>query len=45
MDQRDRLIREGGVPALLLEADHNDSRAYAEEQVANRLSAFIEMLA
>ncbi len=45
MDQRDRLIREQGVPALLLEADHNDSRVYAEEQVANRLSAFIEMLA
>jgi benzoyl-CoA reductase/2-hydroxyglutaryl-CoA dehydratase subunit BcrC/BadD/HgdB len=45
MDQRDRLIREHGVPALLLEADHNDSRAYAEEQVANRLAAFIEMLA
>jgi benzoyl-CoA reductase/2-hydroxyglutaryl-CoA dehydratase subunit BcrC/BadD/HgdB len=45
MDQRDRLIRDGGVPALLLEADHNDSRVYAEEQVANRLAAFIEMLA
>jgi benzoyl-CoA reductase/2-hydroxyglutaryl-CoA dehydratase subunit BcrC/BadD/HgdB len=44
MDQRDRLIREHGIPALLLEADHSDSRAYAEEQVANRLSAFIEML-
>ena len=44
MDQRDRLIRECGVPALLLEADHNDPRAYAEEQVANRLDAFIEML-
>jgi benzoyl-CoA reductase/2-hydroxyglutaryl-CoA dehydratase subunit BcrC/BadD/HgdB len=44
MDQRDRLIREHGIPALLMEADHSDSRAYAEEQVANRLSAFIEML-
>ncbi len=44
MDQRDRLIREYGVPALLLEADHNDTRAYAEEPVANRLAAFIEML-
>jgi benzoyl-CoA reductase/2-hydroxyglutaryl-CoA dehydratase subunit BcrC/BadD/HgdB len=28
----------------LLEADHNDPRACAEEQVANRLEAFIEML-
>jgi len=44
MDQRDRLIREVGVPALLLEADHNDPRAFAEEQVANRLAAFVEML-
>lgn len=43
MDQRDRLIRED-VPALLLEADHNDPRAFAEEQIANRLAAFAEML-
>jgi benzoyl-CoA reductase/2-hydroxyglutaryl-CoA dehydratase subunit BcrC/BadD/HgdB len=44
MDQRDRLIKEQETPALLLEADHNDSRVFAEEQVANRLSAFVEML-
>ena len=44
IDQRDRLIRECGVPALLLEADHSDARAFAEEQVANRLAAFVEML-
>jgi benzoyl-CoA reductase/2-hydroxyglutaryl-CoA dehydratase subunit BcrC/BadD/HgdB len=44
MDQRDRLIRESGVPALLLEADHNDPRSFSEEQVANRLAAFVEML-
>lgn len=44
MDQRDRLIRDCGVPALLLEADHNDARCYSEEQVANRLAAFVEML-
>ncbi len=44
MDQRDRLLRESGVPALLLEADHGDPRAFAEEQVANRLEAFVEML-
>jgi benzoyl-CoA reductase/2-hydroxyglutaryl-CoA dehydratase subunit BcrC/BadD/HgdB len=44
MDQRDRLIRDYGVPALLLEADHNDSRCYSEEQIANRLAAFVEML-
>jgi len=44
MDQRDRLMRDLDVPALLLEADHADPRAFAEEQVANRLHAFIEML-
>jgi benzoyl-CoA reductase/2-hydroxyglutaryl-CoA dehydratase subunit BcrC/BadD/HgdB len=44
MDQRDRLIRDSGVPALLLEADHSDARVFAEEQVANRLAAFVEML-
>jgi len=44
MDQRDRLIRECEVPALLLEADHNDPRSFSEEQVANRLEAFVEML-
>jgi benzoyl-CoA reductase/2-hydroxyglutaryl-CoA dehydratase subunit BcrC/BadD/HgdB len=44
MDQRERLIHKVGIPALLLEADHNDPRAFAEEQVANRLAAFLEML-
>ena len=40
MDQRIKL----SVPALLLESDHNDSRVFAEEQVVNRLKAFIEMM-
>jgi benzoyl-CoA reductase/2-hydroxyglutaryl-CoA dehydratase subunit BcrC/BadD/HgdB len=44
IDQRDRLIQTHEMPALLLEADHNDDRIFSEEQVANRLSAFIEML-
>jgi benzoyl-CoA reductase/2-hydroxyglutaryl-CoA dehydratase subunit BcrC/BadD/HgdB len=44
IDQRDQLIQQNGIPALLLEADHNDHRNYAEEQVANRLAAFVEML-
>lgn len=44
MDQRKRLASECGIPAILLEADHSDPRAFAEEQVANNLSAFIEML-
>ena len=44
MDQRDQLINTHGIPALLLEADHNDPRSFSEEQVANRLEAFCEML-
>lgn len=44
VDQRDRLIKEYGTPALLLEADHNDDRCFSEEQVAGRLAAFVEML-
>ncbi len=44
IDQRDRLMRESHVPALLLEADHNDPRAFSEDQVANRLETFVEML-
>lgn len=44
LDQRERLSAEAGVPALLLEADHNDPRSFSEEQVATRLSAFLEML-
>jgi benzoyl-CoA reductase/2-hydroxyglutaryl-CoA dehydratase subunit BcrC/BadD/HgdB len=44
MGQRDKLIKEAGVPALVLEADHNDPRAFSEEQAANRLDAFVEML-
>jgi benzoyl-CoA reductase/2-hydroxyglutaryl-CoA dehydratase subunit BcrC/BadD/HgdB len=44
IDQRDRLGREAGVPALLLEADHNDPRAFGEEQARARLDAFLEIL-
>lgn len=44
IDQRGRLVGAEGVPALLLEADHNDPRSFSEEQVAARLDAFLEML-
>jgi benzoyl-CoA reductase/2-hydroxyglutaryl-CoA dehydratase subunit BcrC/BadD/HgdB len=44
VDQRDRLVREHGVPALLLEADHSDARCFTEGQAANLLAAFVEML-
>jgi len=45
IDQRDRLVNDVGVPALLLEADHNDPRSFAEEQAMVRLEAFVEMMA
>ncbi len=44
IDQRGRLAGAEGVPALLLEADHNDPRSFSEEQVAARLDAFLEVL-
>lgn len=44
IDQRERMVKELGVPALLLEADHNDARAFSEEQARARLEAFVEML-
>jgi benzoyl-CoA reductase/2-hydroxyglutaryl-CoA dehydratase subunit BcrC/BadD/HgdB len=44
IDQRDQIVDTLGVPALLLEADHNDPRAWSEEQSVNRIEAFIEML-
>ena len=45
IDQRDRVVAQAGVPALLLEADHNDPRVWAEEQNAARLEAFVETMA
>lgn len=44
MDQREKLASGLDVPALLLEADHNDPRSFSEEQVDNRLTAFLEVL-
>jgi len=44
MDQKERLIRTYGIPALLLEADHDDPRSFSDEHVSHQLNAFIEML-
>ncbi len=44
MDQQAKLAEQIGVPALLLEADHNDARAFSWEQAETRLSAFFEVL-
>ncbi|HEY3446189.1 MAG TPA: 2-hydroxyacyl-CoA dehydratase family protein [Myxococcales bacterium] len=42
VDLKERLSSKLGIRALLLEADHNDPRAYANEQGENRLTAFME---
>ena len=42
VDLKDRLAGELGVRTLLLEADHNDPRAWASELATSRLTAFME---
>ena len=44
ISQREKLTYESATPALLLEADHNDPRTFSEEQVSNRIDAFLEMI-
>lgn len=39
---RRNVMKETGVPGLMLEADMADPRAYAEESVRNRVQAFLE---
>lgn len=45
LDLRERLSREAGVRALVLEADHGDPRAWSPEQAETRLRAFMESFA
>jgi benzoyl-CoA reductase/2-hydroxyglutaryl-CoA dehydratase subunit BcrC/BadD/HgdB len=42
VDLKDRLAGDLGIRTLLLEADHNDPRAWASELGASRLGAFME---
>jgi benzoyl-CoA reductase/2-hydroxyglutaryl-CoA dehydratase subunit BcrC/BadD/HgdB len=42
VDLKDRLASDLGIRTLLLEADHNDPRAWASEVATNRLTAFME---
>lgn len=39
---RRRVMKETGVPGLMIEADMADPRAYAEEPIRNRVQAFLE---
>ena len=45
LDQQKLLGRKLGIPALVMEADHNDPRVFSEAQTEARLQAFLEMLA
>jgi benzoyl-CoA reductase/2-hydroxyglutaryl-CoA dehydratase subunit BcrC/BadD/HgdB len=45
VDLKDRLAADLGIRTLLLEADHNDPRAWASEAGAVRLGAFMESFA
>jgi benzoyl-CoA reductase/2-hydroxyglutaryl-CoA dehydratase subunit BcrC/BadD/HgdB len=45
IDIKERLGRELGVRAVVLEADHADPRAFSEEQLDTRVQAFIESFA
>lgn len=45
VDLPDKLAEQTGIKSLLLEADHNDQRAYSTEQGNNRLQAFMERFA
>lgn len=41
---RRKVMKETGVPGLMVEADMADPRAYAEEPIRNRVQAFLETL-
>jgi len=38
------LTERHGIPTVVIEADHNDSRQYSEEQINTRIDAFIETI-
>lgn len=44
LDQQRALSEDLHIPALLLDADHNDERAYSAEQAEGRLTAFLEVI-
>lgn len=45
IDLKERLQKDSGIRVLLLEADHGDPRAFAQEPGENRLTAFMESFA
>lgn len=45
IDLKERLAREAGIKVLIVEADHADPRAWAQEQADNRIAAYMETFA
>jgi benzoyl-CoA reductase subunit B len=43
-DEGETILREMGLPYIIIEADHTDPQYYSEAEVDNRLQAFIETL-
>jgi benzoyl-CoA reductase/2-hydroxyglutaryl-CoA dehydratase subunit BcrC/BadD/HgdB len=43
-DLLQQVSEQTGVPGLILEADMCDTRLYAEEPIANRIHAFLDLL-
>lgn len=43
-DIKDEVQRRMGVPGLIIEADMTDQRSYADEQIDNRIQAFMETM-
>ncbi|MBD3352717.1 MAG: hypothetical protein GF364_14615 [Candidatus Lokiarchaeota archaeon] len=44
LDLKKMIQREIGIPAIIIEADMNDPRAYAEAAIKTRIEGFIELL-
>jgi len=44
MDLLDRVTRECGVPAVMIDVDHADARAYSEEGAFTRIEALLESI-
>jgi benzoyl-CoA reductase/2-hydroxyglutaryl-CoA dehydratase subunit BcrC/BadD/HgdB len=43
-DLKEAIMRDKGIPVLILQGDMNDPRAYSEEQMKTRVEAFVELM-
>jgi benzoyl-CoA reductase/2-hydroxyglutaryl-CoA dehydratase subunit BcrC/BadD/HgdB len=44
VDLKEAIMRDKGVPVLILQGDMNDPRTYSDEQMKTRIEAFIELM-